>query len=104
MDDAGALLAADAAQTGDVMQQCVDEGTSGVADRGMDDHAGRFVHDHQVRVVVEDGERKRLGDRGRGYWRRDRQVDDVTDVHGMARPDLLLVQADVAVTDETLDL
>ena len=104
VDDAGALLAADAAEARDVVQQCVDQGAAGVAYGRVDDHAGRLVHHHQVGVVMNDRDRERLGNRGGGHRRRDLQVDDVARVHGVACPDQLLVQADVSVADQTLDL
>ena len=104
VNDAGALLAADAAQAREVMQQRVDQGAAFVAGGRVDDHAGRFVDDHEVRVVVDDRDRKRFGNRARGYRRRDLQVDDVARVHGVACPDWLLVQEDVTGADQTLDL
>ena len=72
MHDARALLAADAAQIVDVMQQRVDQRAARVAGRRMHDHPGRLVDDDEVRVLVEDRQRQRLGLR--------RRVDRLRDV------------------------
>ena len=47
--DAGPLLAADAAQIVDVVEQRVDQRSARVAGRRMHDHAGRLVDDDEVR-------------------------------------------------------
>ena len=54
MHDAGPLLAADAAEVVDVVEQRVDQRAAGVAGRRMHDHAGRLVDDDQVVVLIED--------------------------------------------------
>ena len=60
MDDAGAELAADAAQVVHVKEQRVDERLVGVAGGGMDDQAGGLVDHDDVVVLVEDREREVL--------------------------------------------
>ena len=72
MHDAGPLLAADAAEIVDVVQQRVDERAAGMPGRRMHDHARRLVDDDQVVVLVEDGQRQRFGLR--------RRVDRLRDV------------------------
>ena len=59
--DARPLLAADAAQIVDVMQQRVDQRAARVAGRRVHDHARRLVDDDQVVVLVDDRQRQRLG-------------------------------------------
>jgi hypothetical protein len=61
MHDTRTLLAADAAQIVDVVEQRVDERPAGVAGGGMDDHARRLVHDDDVVVLIDDGERQGFG-------------------------------------------
>ena len=48
MHDAGPLLAADAAQVVDVMEQRVDQRAAGVSGGRMHDHARRLVDDDEV--------------------------------------------------------
>ena len=74
MDDAGAQLAADAAQVVDVVEQGVDQRAVGVARGRVDDHARRLVDDDDVGVLVDDVERQGL--RLRRGRRRGRHVDD----------------------------
>ena len=57
----GPLLAADAAQIVDVVQQRVDQRAAGMAGRRVHDHAGRLVDDDEVAILVDDRERQRLG-------------------------------------------
>ena len=61
MHDARTQLAADAAEIGDVVEQRVDQRARVVARRRVHDHAGGLVHDDDVGVLVEDGERQILG-------------------------------------------
>jgi len=61
MDDAGALLAADAGEGGTVREEGVDEGVAGMAGGGMDDEAGGFVEDEEIGVLEEDIEGDILG-------------------------------------------
>ena len=60
MHDARPLLAADAAQIVDMMQQRVDQRAAGVAGRRMHDHSGRLVDDDEIAVLVDDRQRQRL--------------------------------------------
>ena len=85
MNDAGALLATNAAKPGDVVEERVDEGAMVVTGRGMDDHSGRLIDHHQIRVIVQDRERERFGHRCRGRHGGDLQLHAVADMHGMAR-------------------
>ena len=107
MDDAGAQLAADAAQVVDVVEQGVDQRAVGVAGGRMDDHARGLVDDHDVGVLVDDVERQRL--RLRRGGRRRRHVDDhfLLRLDREAGLDLLGADAgdlDLAVLDQPLDL
>ena len=61
MHDAGAQLAADAAEIGDVMEQRVDQRARVVPGARMHHHAGRLVDDDDVGVLVEDVDREILG-------------------------------------------
>src|SRR5581483_2344831 len=63
--------AAHAGQTGEVVQECVDEGAAvafvvGGAGAGVDHHAGGFVDDGQIIVFVDDIERDVFSDRAQG--------------------------------------
>ena len=105
MHDAGPQLAADAAQVGDVMQQRVDQRARRVAGAGVHDHARRLVDDDDIRVLVQDLERRRLGlDGGR---RRRRGVS--TTMRSPSRTARLgfasrAATAHVPVGDQLLDL
>ena len=104
MDDARPLLAADAAQVVDMVEQGVDERAARVARGRVHDHAGRLVHDDQVVVLVDDRQRERFGLR--------RRVDRLRHVDADLLPGLeravglgrASVDLDVAVLDEALDL
>ena len=52
--DARPLLAADAAQIVDMVEQRVDQRAARVAGRRVHDHAGRLVDDDEVGVLIED--------------------------------------------------
>jgi len=58
--DSGPLLAADAAQIVDVMQQGVDEGAARMPGRWMNHHARRLVDDDEIAILVDDRQRKGL--------------------------------------------
>ena len=59
--DARPQLAADAAEIRHVVEQRVDQRARRVAGGRVHDHPGRLVHDDDVGVLVEDGEREILG-------------------------------------------
>lgn len=61
MHDAGPFLPPDAAQIIDLVQERVDQGPAPMAGGRVDDHAGWLVDDHDVTVLIEDGELERLG-------------------------------------------
>ena len=63
--DAGSQLAADAAEILDAMQQRIDQRARVVPGGRVHDHAGRFVHDDQIRILVDDRQRDVFGDGGR---------------------------------------
>ena len=65
MHDARPQLAADAAEVVHLVQQRVDERALRVARGGMDDHAGRFVDDDQIRILIDDVEVEVFGLRRR---------------------------------------
>jgi hypothetical protein len=67
------------------------------------DHAGGLVDDDEVVVFVEDRERERLGERRRGPWRRDVDVDRESGRDRQPRPDLAAPYPDVPVSDQLLD-
>jgi len=67
VDDAGAEVAADVGEVGEVEEERVDEGTAvagvvGGSGSGVNHHAGGFVDDGEVLVFVEDVEGNVLGD------------------------------------------
>ena len=75
MHDAGAELAADAAQAAHVKEEGVDERAVAVAGGGMNDQAGGLV-DHDEVVIFEDNrERQILRRGGGGGGRRHVEVD-----------------------------
>ena len=103
--DARPLLAADAAEIVDVMEQRVDQRAARVPGRRMHDHARRLVDDDEVAVLVEDRQRQRFGLRRR---RRPARASSTaiawpafTGWFGFA---VAAVDADVAVLDQPLDL
>ena len=61
MDDTRPLLAADAAQIVDVVEQRVHERPARMTGRGMNDHAGGLVHHDEIVVLIQDRQRKRFG-------------------------------------------
>jgi hypothetical protein len=60
MDDAGAHLAADAAEVVDVMQQRVHQRAVGISFRRVDDEAGWLVQHHDVGVFIQNRQRNVL--------------------------------------------
>ena len=107
MHDARPQLAADAAQVVDVVEQRVHQRAVGVAGGRVHDHAGGLVDDHDVGVLVDDVQGKRLRLRGGGRRRGD--VDDhlLLRLDRQACLDLLGLDAadlDLAVLDQALDL
>jgi hypothetical protein len=113
MDDAGAEIAADVGELGEVEEEGVDEGASvafvyatkgGSAGSGVDHHAGGLVDDGEVLVFVEDFERDVFGDGVEGGGLR-----GAFDLDGFAAVEFLLrlggvaVDADLAGLDEELD-
>jgi len=61
MDDAGPLYAGDPAVGGIPGEECIDERSARVTRGRVNDQPGRLVDDEQVRVLIDDGERNRLG-------------------------------------------
>jgi hypothetical protein len=109
MDDAGAKIAADVREFGEVEEECVDEGAAvagvvGGAGSGVDHHSSGLVDDGEVLVFVEDVEGDVLGDgvEGRGLGR-------AFDLDGFATVEFLFglgriaIDADLACFDEELD-
>lgn len=70
-------LAADATQVFDMMQQGVDERALAVPRGRMDHHAGRFVDDNDVRIVIDDRQWEGLRLRRRRFGRRNLQRDQL---------------------------
>src|SRR5215468_6021878 len=60
MNDAGAELAADAAQIRNVVEESVDERSRRVAGSRMHHHAGWLVDDNDVRILMENFKRRRF--------------------------------------------
>ena len=103
--DAGPLLAADAAQVVDVMEERVDERAARMPGGRVHDHAGRLVDDDEVAILVEDRQRQRFGLRHRidrlRDLDRDRPGRSCTGWFGFRRAP---ADADVAVLDQPLNL
>ena len=109
VDDAGAEVAADVGELGEVEEEGVDEsaavaGVVGGAGAGVDHHAGGLVDDGEVSVFVEDVEGDVLG-----YGVEGRGMRGAFDLDGLAAVELLFglggvaVDADLAGFDEELD-
>jgi hypothetical protein len=103
MHDARPQLAADAAEIVDFMQERVDERALRVTGGGMDDHAGGFVDDDQVRILVDDVEVEILGLRRRARRFGNLDADGVASAYhsiGWNRP---AGDGDFAAFDEALN-
>jgi hypothetical protein len=109
VDDARAKIAADVGEFGEVEEEGVDEGAAvagvvGGAGAGVNHHAGRFVDDGEVLVLVDDVEGDVFGDGVEG-WR----LWGAFDLDGLAAVELVFglggfaVDADLLVFDEELD-
>ena len=100
----GPLLAADAAEIVDVVQQRVDQRPAGMPGGRMDHHPRRLVDDDEVLVLVEDWQRQRF--RLRRCVDQRRRVDDdvLAALHRLVRLRLAPGDADVALLDQPLDL
>ncbi len=87
-----------------VIEKGIDQGTRVISVGGMDNHAGRLVHDQEVFVLIHDGKR----DVFRRYFRRPgsrkHDVDQLSGTHLMTRPHLLPVHQDRPGADGLLDL
>ena len=104
MDDARPLLAADAAEIVDVVEQRIDERAARVAGGGMDDHARRLVDDDEIVVLIQDGQRQRFGLR-LGFDRLgDRHGHVLAGSHRLVRLDGASLEQDVALLDQPLNL
>jgi hypothetical protein len=109
MDDAGAEVAADVREFGEVEEESVDEGAPvagvfGRAGASVDHHAGRFVDDGEVLVFMEDSEGDVLGDgvEGRGL-RGAFDLDGFAAVEFLFRLGGVAVDANLAGFDEELN-
>ncbi len=104
VDDARPAFAADAAQVVHVVQERVDERPAGMTGRRVHDHPRRLVHDDQVSILVNDGQRQRFGARLGidGVWNVHR--DGLAGLHGQVGLCFAPVDAHVSVLDEPLDV
>ena len=103
VDDAGALLSADAGETvAAVVQQRVDQGAVGMAGRRMHHHAARFVHNNDVLVLKDDVQGQGLGDQGQIGGRRELDREQIPGAHLVVFLHGRPVQADAAVLQQTL--
>ena len=100
--DAWPELTTDAAQVADVVQQRVHQRTCRVAGSRMNHHAGRLVHDDEVGILVENGQRQvfwnRCGRRGIGNLDR----DALARLHAGVGLDASTADGDVAVANQAL--
>lgn len=104
MDDPGPLLAANAAQVSDVMQERVDERAVCMASGGMDDHSSRFVDNQQVTILVDDVNGQRFR-RWRGIDRLGNiDRDDLSGLDQLIRSRCLPADLNMAVFDQALQL
>jgi len=71
---------------------------------GMHHHSGWFVDDDDVRVLIEDRQRQRLGLRRRLDRRRDVDGDLLTRLHRLIRLGFPPANPHVSIFDEALDL
>ena len=102
--DARTHLAADSAEVVDLMEQRMDQGALRMPAGGMHDHAGRLVHDNDIRVLIDDVEfvifrLRNRADRG-GDFNGDRVAlsDNAVRRYRVAR------DGDLAFLDEPLNL
>jgi hypothetical protein len=102
VDDARALLAADAREGGAMGKQGVDQGVARVARGGMDYEAGRLVDDQEVGVLEEDVERDILGLEERRLRGRFGNGDRISGADFVARFGGLSAEGDMALPDESL--
>lgn len=101
--DAGAHLAADAAEVVDVMQQGIHERAIGIALGGMHDESGWFVDDDDVAVLKEDRDGDVLRFDLDRHDLRDGHVDGIAVLQDGTRLHRSAVQGDVAFFDQVLD-
>ena len=104
MDDPGSLLASNAAQVSDVMQERVDERAVSMTSGGMDDHSSGFVDNQQVTILVDDVNGQRFR-RWRGIDRLgyiDR--DDLSGLDQLIRSSRLPADLNMTVFDQALQL
>ena len=103
VDDARPLLAADAAQIVDMMQQGVDEGSARVPGGRMHDHASRLVDDDDIVVLVQDRERQLFRSRNRIDRLRHHNSDALSPLHRLIGLRRTSGDLDVALLDQALD-
>ena len=104
MHDARPLLSADAAEIVDVVEQRVDERAACVAGRRVNHHTGRLVHHDEIAVLVEDRQRKRLGQRHRVDRRWYLDGDELAGFHRAVGLRRSPGDLDLAFLDEPLQL
>jgi hypothetical protein len=62
MHDAGAeIVSVEVGERSKVMQQCVDKRAMRVTGAGVNNHAGRFIHHHNIVVLIKNFEGQRFG-------------------------------------------
>jgi len=104
MHDARPTLAANPAQVRDVMQERVHERARGVPCARMHHHARRLVHDDDIRILVENLERHRLGFHRRGRSGGKTHDNPVASMNGKVGPRVASGDAHMAVGNQLLDL
>ncbi len=104
MDDSGTVLAGEGAEFSlTMMQQRVDERAVGIAGRGVDDEPRGLVHDDEIVVLEEDGERDLLAEQPGGALRLDPDKHLVPGGDGVARLHGPAADGRGARLDELLD-
>jgi hypothetical protein len=104
MNDAWALLTADAAEIVDVVQQGIHECAARVSRRRMDDHAGRFVDHDEIVILIEDRQRQRFRLRFRFGRLGDGHRHLLTGSYRLVRPGGPSFEQHQALLDQALNL
>src|SRR5205085_2064415 len=103
VDDTWPLRAADRRPSGGPAQQPMNQGAGGMPGPRVDDQTRRFVDDDQVVILVKHAEVHRLGLEAGRYRRRQLPAEPVTPAKADPRAGRSIVDANMALRDQSLD-